>query len=531
MRRLSLVLALTACGPKGPAPVAPATDGPPDCTILGINDTYRVGPKRDGSGGLGRIRTLIAELEQRNQPHLTLHAGDLIYPSLLSREFNGQQMIAAMNLLDGDAERFDPTLIAALGNHELEKAKAAPLQAALDASGFQWLNGNVRFAKVDGVPSIQSAHLAPWTAVDCGPVTVAVVSATLDEQEPPWVEGFDDVMETVLTATAAARAAGAELVIGLTHLEAADDRAILAHDGAPDLILGGHDHAAMTETVNGRLLLKADADAASAQRVSVWLDGPTPRITAELVSLRADAPVPVDPAFVALDASWNARFDETFCSKQGKPADCLQAPLATTGTAWIGEELTIRRFETNLGNWIADQMLAAGAPKGATIAFTNSGGLRLNQDIPAGDTITLRDVEDLLPYANEQRLIRLTGAQLQQVVDRAVQGWTGSGHWLQISGFAFRHDPVHATATGLTLLTPDGPRPIQPDETLLAVTNAFLLNGGDGYAMLSGVEKLDPLTPLKTLVLDGLRAATGPISPKVEGRICHADRAPCLAVR
>jgi 2',3'-cyclic-nucleotide 2'-phosphodiesterase (5'-nucleotidase family) len=529
---LFLVLGVACAARTPPNPAAADAD---TCTIIGINDTYRVGPKRDGSGGFGRVRSLIRSLGGR--PHLTLHAGDVLFPSLLSREFNGQQMIAALNLLDGDPNADDPTLLVTLGNHELEKAKPGPLQAALDASGFDWLSGNVRFAEVDGTPTITSARLSPWRLVPCGSLQVGVLGVTLDDEKPAWVASFDDAVATVAASTAALREAGADVVVALTHLEAADDRRILAElgDRGPDLVLGGHDHAAMREEVGGRLLLKADADTASANLVTVRKTSGRPQITAEILPLRDDGPrpMPVDPAFAALDVDWNLKFDTLFCTKKAAPGaavdpNCLRVPLGSTTVDLIGEELTIRRFETNLGDWVADRMLAEGAAKGAQIAFTNAGGLRLNQDIPAGSAITLRDVEELLPYPNEQRLIRITGAQLQRVIDRAVQGWTGSGHWLQIAGFAYRHDPIAGAATGLTLLTPAGPRAIRPEETLLAVTNDYLLGGGDGYAVLTEVERLDTLTPLKTLLVDALRSG-GPIAPTVEGRICHGDRAPCLA--
>jgi sulfur-oxidizing protein SoxB len=75
----------------------------------------------------------------------------------------------------------------------------------------------------------------------------------------------------------------------------------------------------------------------------------------------------------------------------------------------VTEGLLYRRgnFNGTFDQLILDALMEV---KGAQIAFTNAGGLRLNQDIPAGSAITLRDVEELLPYPNEQRLTSMPRA-------------------------------------------------------------------------------------------------------------------------
>ncbi len=235
---------------------------------------------------------------------------------------------------------------------------------------------------------------------------------------------------------------------------------------------------------------------------------------------------------------WRQRQDREACAALGEVPGCLSVPLGHTRTRLVGEELEIRRFETNLGDWVADQALAAYADRGAQVAFLNSGSLRLNQDVPAGGAVTRRAIEELFPYPGSLRLLRLRGSTLQQVVTRAVQDWTGNGWWLQIAGFAFRHDPDTDSATDLTLLTPAGPRPIDPDEEILAVTGDFLVDpasGQDGYTML-GPDQVVALPgdrpEIKSRVAAALAAAgAAGIAPRVEGRICNRRRpGPCLAL-
>ena len=123
------------------------------------------------------------------------------------------------------------------------------------------------------------------------------------------------------------------------------------------------------------------------------------------------------------------------------------------------------------------------------------------------------------------------------MLDRAVTGWDGNGWWLQVSGLAFRHDPQAGTATGVTLLTAGGPRPLDPHERILAVTQTFLVDPAmgdqDGYTMLNPQQVVAAGPDLKQRVIDALGAAgTAGIAPAVEGRICNPirDELPCLAV-
>jgi 2',3'-cyclic-nucleotide 2'-phosphodiesterase (5'-nucleotidase family) len=140
----------------------------------------------------------------------------------------------------------------------------------------------------------------------------------------------------------------------------------------------------------------------------------------------------------------------------------------------------------------------------------------------------------MFAYPNTLKLLRIKGSTLQEIISHAVEDWTGRGYWLQIGGFAFRHDPQTQQADSLTLLTPKGPRPIQPDEELLAVTNSFLAGGGDGYHWLRSQEvmNIEESPNLKEVVIKNLLAELEEgIAPEVEGRICNTTRkGPCQAI-
>ena len=233
---------------------------------------------------------------------------------------------------------------------------------------------------------------------------------------------------------------------------------------------------------------------------------------------------------------WRKRFDREYCKDIKEQVGCLDKPLGKTNPELVAEELTIRRFETNLGNWLADLARNSFADQGAQIAFLNSGGMRLNQNIPAGSTMTRKQLDTLFAYPTRLVRIKITGAQLRQVLEHSVSDWTGNGHWLQISGLAFQHDPQGEKVENIHLMTATGPKPLADDAEIIAVVNDYLINSKgdrDGYTMLSEALLEEPRAQrpdLKDIVVTALKqAGEKGISPKRDGRICNIrDRQDCL---
>ena len=536
-RTLALLPLLLACAPK-----APLTPADRSFTILAVNDVYRItGLVEADLGGMARLRTLRAALQADDADLLVLHGGDVLSPSLESRFFGGEQMVDAMNRLDGDATAMDERMFVVFGNHEFDKSDledAAALDARVEQSQFHWLGTNIDFALgEDGAPLVDGPNLIAETIVDAGGVRVGIFGVTIGDKIPAYVTGIADPAETARAHSASLRAAVADVVVAVTHLAMANDEALLKDLGAegPDFIIGGHDHNKQQALIDGRPVYKADADALTATvlRVTVGADG---ALSFDHRYATLDANTPADADVAANVAEWEVKTDTAMCVDQlALPAGCLSDVVGHTQTVLDAEELKIRRYESSLGDWIADQMVASFADQGAQIAFINSGSLRLNQDLPAGTDITRRHIEELFAYPAPMRLIKIDGATLKKVTERAIVEWTGSGQWLQVSGFAWVHDPEAETTSQLTLLGPDGARPIADDEQLLAVAPDFLLNpkfGQDGYTFLSPDMIVAEGGDLKQVVVERLGAAgEAGIAPVVEGRICNTTvEGPCLAV-
>ncbi|TKC99289.1 bifunctional metallophosphatase/5'-nucleotidase [Polyangium fumosum] len=522
---------------KGPdEPATTTTAAKAGCAVLSINDTYRIESLPRDRGGMARVRTLRKELEKKHPDLVVLHAGDLLFPSLLSNMYKGRQMIDAMNRLDGREGR-DERLFVVLGNHEFDKEDPNVLTARLGESEFRWLSSNVHFkVNEQNKPAVTwpEGKVLPRTIVPCGALKVGIFGVTIGANAP-YVASVHDPIEAARTQTAALRNEGADVVVGLTHLSMTTDHALLKRLGAegPDVLLGGHEHQQQKAMVEGRGIYKADADAVSANVLTIDRSSGNLRISHEWVPLEGAA-VPEDPEMNAWVDDTLRKHEEEYCAQQTPPAGagCLGEVLGTAGEELAAEELEIRCFETNLGDWIVDLALGAfpDAKKRPEVAFVNSGSLRLGLNLPKGEPITRRRIEELFAYSAELRLLEITGETLQKVLNRSIEDWTGQGHFLQIAGFTFEHNPKEKTASKLTLLGAK-PRTIESKDVIYAVTTAYLITPNvkgnqDGYTMLNPSMVVAKGPDLKQLVLnalDALKKQGQSLAPKVDGRIYNTN--------
>ena len=542
---LCLTLWLSACQ-LAPKPGAPTAKDDHDNVaqlstpvVMSINDVYQLKGLYEGkSGGLPRVLTARKRLQADGHPVLLLHAGDFLHPSFASRVFKGQAMIDTMNRLDARPGQFDPLMFVTFGNHEFDKGKlkhAATLQQRINESEFTWLDSNIHWKKDgSGQPLIASPRLKKWALVELpgaqGPITVGLFSITTSMAHPAYVESFDSPSATASHYVPLLRKKGADIVIALTHQSLSRDKKLMQLPAKlrPDMILGGHEHYHQLENINGRWIAKADADALSA--IVAPLEKTAKGIGTQPTLIELDSKIPPDPELLAVTNDWLERLNQTYCQQRNQNDNCLQRPYGKTRVELIGEESEIRRFETNLGDFIADTALAAFKDCGADMAAINSGSIRLNQNIAAGSPITSGHLEAMFAYPSPLSLIRISGKTLKKMLEHDIDKWTANGHWLLISGFRFTHDPEHQQFHDLRHANG---QPITDDEELLLVVPEYLISpksDHDGYSMIDASMKVPcPAngTQLKALLIDRLRAHPEGIAPETDGRICNTLRSRC----
>lgn len=515
--RLAVVTAccMLLAGCNTPAPVH----------VLHINDVYRIAAVDGGDrGGMARLTTLRDRLAETHPNLLLTHAGDFLFPSLLSGSFRGQQMIDLMNLADG-TRGFDARMLVTFGNHEFEhREDDTLLQQRIDESHFYWIVSNLEFRPHGGRPAISAANVRRSITLNLGGARVGVFGLTTDMGSPAYARIDASYTAVASRMTAELRAGGADYVIALTHLPMQEDQKLLEMADGPDVVIGGHEHARQCVRREGRLVVKADADLRSAALVS--LEKRSGKVETALTYLPVDWRTKANARAAERVGAWTGSHDEAFCNSIGAAPDCLNKPVGRTNVDLVGEERAMRRFETNLGNLVAEAALDAHPD--AQIALINSGSLRLNQNIPAGSQLTERFLRELFQYSAAVYPFRISGAALRAAALRSAADWTGNGAWLQIAGFGFDHDADRGLISNLRVRQGDGWRPVEADDEFIAVTNGFMLGydgvgGQDGYTMLDASNMLEPVADPAPLLLDLVRAriesAPDGITPAVDGRI------------
>jgi 5'-nucleotidase len=161
-------------------------------------------------------------------------------------------------------------------------------------------------------------------------------------------------------------------------------------------------------------------------------------------------------------------------------------------------------------------MLARVADQGIDLAFTNSGGLRASIDAGA---VTMGDVLTVLPFQNTLSTFQITGETLLAALENGVsQVEEEAGRFPQVAGMSFTVDlsqPVGSRVSDVTV----GGEPLDPDQVYGAVSNNYVRNGGDGYAMFEGAMNAYDYGPDLADVTAEYMAENAPYQPYTDGRI------------
>ena len=451
-----LLLALAGCGlPPAPPPTNPMR-------FLLVNDVYVLDTLADGSGGLARVAAIRSRIASEG-PTLFLLAGDFLSPSLLSKYYSGRQMIEAFNAAGLDYATF--------GNHEFELARDT-LVARIGAAKFKWLSANCTEASGAAFPGV-----LPWDTVRMHGRLVGLFGLTMRGSYRSYVRCSDPDSAAARAIDALDRL-GANFIIGLTHQPITADRALLRREPELNLILGGHEHHAISEAADSRHILKADANSRSVQFVTVWGAEGAWRQAVNLI--RVDASTRPDTAVLRMTAAWQDSLRKRLGPENviGQAAEPIDARDATS-----------RQGESAIGRLVTDAMRSG---TGADVALLNSGTLRLDDVIPAGP-VSNYTIESLFLFPDEARTITfpLSGRRLREVLEHGVADRSiGAGPFLQVSGIAFAYDPSRAEGTRIVGdIRRAGSGVVGPTDTVRVAFGVYpACEGGDGYEIPEAAE-------------------------------------------
>lgn len=476
-------------------------------------DYYTNSP--DTLRGLTRIATILDSVRRVSPVSpVVVDAGDLLqgtpltYVAARVDTTIPNPVILAMNAMQYDA--------AVVGNHEFNYGLAA-LDRAVRQADFPFVAANVYTA--DGRPAFR-----PWALSTRLGVKIAIVGATTpgsvlwDRDALAGKLTIRDIVPSVRSAVADARGAGASVVIVVLHSGLNEPSAYdTVTTGVPsenvaarvakevpgiDLLVYGHSHKEMADTVIGTTLLmqpKNGAESVAIAHLRVRRDGTRWRVTARHSQLVKAVHHRESPQLLAVTA-------------EGHRAAVQYAttPIGTTPVRWDARHSRVE--DTPLIDFVLEtERRASGAQLASTASFS------LDASLDAGP-ITVARIAALYPYDNTLRAVKISGAQLRAYLEQSARYFRSNGdgtvspdptipgyNYDMIAGADYTIDVSRPIGDRITQLAIAG-RPVAATDSVTLALNNYRQTGGGGFSMLSGAPVVyDRQLEIRQLLVDEVR--------------------------
>jgi 5'-nucleotidase len=511
-RALILVIAILALGVPAVA-VAARPGTPVTIQILNVSDWHgNLDPLSIGGvniGGAGAISSYW-KADRTQYPTLTLTAGDDFGATPpLSGFFNEEPSVKAQRLMGIQVGTF--------GNHNFDRG-TGHLQTMIDLAGsatsasapgspFQYVSANLQ-NRDDNLSGV-----GDYKIFDVGGIKVGVVGVTNPEAPGLVLPGAfgtitpSDPYSAANKAKAAAKKAGAQVVVAITHMGVRGFTAGAPYGelvdfannvGGFDVIFGDHTDVQYSGVINDQLVHENRSFGVTYAKTLLSIRPGNGQVTARSVSFvtPVSSAVTPDPAIADMLAPYRAQLSAL-----------LDGQIGTASATFVRGGNIERRQEVALGDLVADGMRWR---YGTQIGFMNGGGIRTALPNPgyAPADHTLRrpstgyaagppwdlvkgDVYSVLPFNNIITTRTVTGAQLWAMLENSVSridasGLGTDGRFAQISGFKYTFHYLNAAGSRVTSVQLDDGTPILADATTYTVALPNFVNvGGDGYTMLN----------------------------------------------
>ncbi|MEJ6403581.1 bifunctional metallophosphatase/5'-nucleotidase [Yoonia sp. 2307UL14-13] len=459
-------------------------------------------------GGYARVITKINELraELAGENVIVLDAGDQYQGSLMYTTYKGDVEAEFAEIVGFDAM--------AVGNHEFDDGDEG-LRKLTDNVSFPVISGNIDVSQ----SNVLAGQVENHTVLEVGGEKIGIVSAlavdTVETSSPSGTVVFTDEAESLTADVATLEGEGVNKIIALTHVGVNRDMAIAESVEGLDAVVGGHSHTLFSNTEEGAMAyptMVGDVPVVQAYAYSKYVghlvlefddEGNVTSATGDTILL--DASVAEDEAAVARIAELAGPIDEMKNRVVAEAAEAIE-----------GDRSVCRAMECPMGNLVADAMLDRVKDQGIQIAIQNGGGLRASID--SGE-ITMGEVLTVLPFQNTLSTFEVTGEAIVAALENGVgQIEDGAGRFPQVAGMSFTVDAAAEPGSRVSDVMVGG-EPIDVAATYGVVSNNYVRNGGDGYAMFEDAANAYDFGPDLADVTAEYVAANAPYQPYTDGRI------------
>ncbi len=521
-----------------------ANSEPLTIKILHVNDTQshlvpmtmKVKIDKDNytyvyAGGYSRIANYVKEVKESFKNTLFLHAGDAVQGTLYYTEFKGEADVKAMNLMNIDA--FVP------GNHEFDNGADIFASKFVYYATFPIICADINFSKI---PTL-SDKIRPYIIKDFSGEKIAIVGIDTDATEnisnPGPDVDFYNYVQIAKNSVNLLKSHGINKIIFLTHLGYNVDKELAKQVEDIDIIVGGHSHTPLGNlekiglTSDGPYPTVVENNNKPVLIVTAWKWG----------LLVGNLNVSFDSKGVIIKDSWKNSFPVMLIGDKfiEKNADGEKVEVSNERKEQLlnlissnnlikveNEDINIKneisKFTPEIENLknqvigsvsenlihvrlpgdkdvdsgevlkygsmvaplVAESMLEKAQKNGgAEIAIQNAGGVR--KSLKKGN-LTVGDVYELLPFGNTIVVMDITGAELkntlENAIDRSYITHESTGSFPYLAGARMFLDfskPKGERIVKFQIKQGDSWQDILPDKTYRLVTHSYLANGGDYY--------------------------------------------------
>lgn len=491
-------------------------------------------------GGLARTVHTVRRLleEQKDHNPIYLNAGDSFQGTLWYNIGRWNVTSEFLNMVPADAMT--------IGNHEFDH-KIEGLVPFL-----QTINSTMLAANIDASeePTMQGLYQKSMIIERSGRKIgiIGVVLATFYDLADTGKLKFLNESDVIIEEAQKLKQQGANIIIALTHCGYDVDKIIAEHAGAEiDLIVGSHSHTFLytgdvmpgpdksrgnypTEVIHKEsghrvLIVQAAAYAKYVGNITLFFDDNGDVVSYEGAPIYMSKDIKEDKETVEKIAPWKEIVDE-------------KGNVVVGSTRVNLEKLPCESSECNLGNFFADAIVHAFVNAtsleqenwtNVAVGLVNAGALRV--PLKKGN-LTYAHVVTMSPFENSLIAFNLKGQHLLDTLEYSVNmvelenGIFSSMNMLQVSGlkitFNFKNPPgkrvqeVEVRCANCQIPTYE---PLDKAKFYRIAAADFLVNGGDGFTVLSSNAKDHEkyITDIEALV-QYLNVAS-PITAGLEGRI------------
>jgi 5'-nucleotidase/UDP-sugar diphosphatase len=435
-----------------------------EITILQLNDVYEMSPVSGGKlGGLARVQTLLKELRAKNPNTYTFLSGDLLSPSAIgtakfpnsNNKLAGMQMVDILNKMDWD--------YFTLGNHEFDIG-IKDLSERLDSMQFVTIIDNV----LDRATMKNFRNTQRSQILNVDGVKIGLFGVMTDG----YVYEGADVSDPFIASQKAVnhlKNKNVDIIIGITHLNIAEDVKIAEKISGINLILGGHEHENYYYQRGKKFttIAKADANAKTVYVHHITYNKSNQKTIIKSDLVLIDSTFALDPEIDALVKAWTTKAFDYFQKKfDGDPQEEIGLPTLDLD----GTEASVRARSTELTKLITKGFYnhyKESSNLGVDASIMNGGSIRIDDVLPAGKPVTLYDIIRISPFGGTISLVEINGAYLIQAL-RIGEKNKGSGAFLQYYNISKENDDWKI-----------GVNKIQPLKKYKIAISTYLVDKGD----------------------------------------------------